>query len=119
MSAAQTGTATHGEEPQETESQGIRINRLSYSFPGGQEVLKDFTMNLPMGSRTLLLGCNGAGANLAYRFSLPWIGNYRPEHDNAYAGKTTLLMLIAGRFMVDPEMVRVIGRSPFHDLVRA
>lgn len=27
-------------------------------------------------------------------------------------------MLIAGRFMVDPDMVRVIGRSPFHDLVR-
>lgn len=26
-------------------------------------------------------------------------------------------MLIAGRFMVDPGMVRVIGRSPFHDLV--
>lgn len=28
-------------------------------------------------------------------------------------------MLIAGRFMVDPDMVRVIGRSPFHDLVRS
>lgn len=37
---------------------------------------------------------------------------------SAITGKTTLLMLIAGRFMVDPDMVRVIGRSPFHDLVR-
>lgn len=53
--------------------------------------MHDFAMELPMGSRCLLLGCNGAG-------------------------KTTLLQILAGKFMVEPDMVRVLGRPPFHDL---
>ena len=32
------------------------------------------------------------------------------------AGKSTLLQILAGKFMVDESMVRVIGGSPFHDL---
>lgn len=34
------------------------------------------------------------------------------------AGKTTLLQILAGKFMVDRSMVCIIGDSPFHDLVR-
>lgn len=34
----------------------IEINNLSYSFPGGNHGLKDVTLDLPPGSRTLLIG---------------------------------------------------------------
>ena len=30
-------------------------------------------------------------------------------------GKTTLLKILGGKHMVDPAMVRVLGRSAFHD----
>lgn len=30
-------------------------------------------------------------------------------------GKTTILKILGGKHMVDPEMVRVLGRSAFHD----
>ena len=33
------------------------------------------------------------------------------------AGKTTLLKILGGKHMVDPDMVRVLGRSAFHDTV--
>jgi hypothetical protein len=32
-------------------------------------------------------------------------------------GKTTLLQLIAGKYMVDKKTIVVLGQSPFHDLV--
>jgi hypothetical protein len=35
------------------------------------------------------------------------------------AGKTTLLQLIAGKYMVAKKTIVVLGQSPFHDLVRA
>jgi ABC-type uncharacterized transport system ATPase subunit len=31
------------------------------------------------------------------------------------SGKTTLLKILGGKHMVDPAMVRVLGRSAFHD----
>lgn len=31
------------------------------------------------------------------------------------AGKTTILKILGGKHMVDPAMVRVLGRSAFHD----
>jgi hypothetical protein len=34
------------------------------------------------------------------------------------AGKTTLLQLIAGKYMVNKKTIVVLGQSPFHDLVR-
>lgn len=34
-----------------------------------------------------------------------------------FAGKTTLLKILGGKHMVDPDMVRVLGRSAFHDTV--
>lgn len=81
------------EQMLENAADGVVATNLMYSFPGGEPFLKDFCMSLAPGSRCLLLGCNGAG-------------------------KTTLLQILAGRFMVDKAMIRVIGRSPFHDLVR-
>ena len=32
-------------------------------------------------------------------------------------GKTTLLQLLAGKYMVGRDAIRVLGRSPFYDLV--
>ena len=43
------------------------------------------------GSRCLLVGANGAG-------------------------KSSLLQLLAGKFMVQPDTIRVLGRPAFHDL---
>ena len=34
------------------------------------------------------------------------------------AGKTTLLQLIAGKYMLGKEAILVLGRPPFHDMVR-
>lgn len=39
----------------------LAINSLSYAYPGSLPVISDFTLNLPRGSRCLLLGANGAG----------------------------------------------------------
>ena len=66
------------------------INNLSYAYPMGEKIIKDFSLTLPPGSRCLLSGANGAG-------------------------KTTLLQVLAGKTMVPVEDVRVIGRPPFHD----
>lgn len=30
-------------------------------------------------------------------------------------GKTTILKILGGKHLVEPEMVRVLGRSAFHD----
>jgi ABC-type cobalamin/Fe3+-siderophores transport system ATPase subunit len=48
------------------------------------------SLQLPKGSRCLLIGANGAG-------------------------KTTLLKIIAGKHMVSRDQVVVLGASPFHD----
>jgi CCR4-NOT complex subunit CAF16 len=69
----------------------IEVRELTYSYPGAAEpVLHRLSLALPDGARCLLLGANGAG-------------------------KSTLLRLIAGRHMLAPEVVRVLGRPAFHD----
>ena len=35
------------------------------------------------------------------------------------AGKTTLLQIMAGKYLVNQDAVRVLGRPAFHDLVNA
>ena len=67
------------------------IRSLKYAYPGGNEILSDFSLELPPGSRCLLSGANGAG-------------------------KTTLLQIFAGKTMVSEDAVRVIGKPPFHDI---
>lgn len=76
----------------------VEINNLSFTYPGidghpppGSKPLIDgFSLTLHAGDRCLLVGSNGAG-------------------------KTTILKILGGKHMVDPGMVRVLGRSAFHD----
>ena len=37
------------------------------------------------------------------------------EYNYNQKGKTTILKILGGKHMVDPDMVRVLGRSAFHD----
>jgi len=58
---------------------------------GCNPFIKKLDLELPRGSRCLLIGANGAG-------------------------KSTLLQVLAGKYMVDMDKIRVIGRAPFHDI---
>lgn len=77
----------------ETESmRGIVVKDVEFKYPTSNEpFIKDCDVDLPRGSRCLLIGANGAG-------------------------KTTLLQIVAGKYMVGQDMVRVLGRPPFHDM---
>lgn len=71
----------------------ISVNSLTYAYPGYKPIISDFTLQLPAGSRCLLVGANGAG-------------------------KTTLLQIMAGKHILGQDVVKVMGRPAFHDLVR-
>ncbi|CAM6110836.1 unnamed protein product [Calypogeia fissa] len=85
--------ATTGERPVTVE-----IKNLNFTYPGidghpppgAKPLIEDFNLTLRAGDRCLLVGANGAG-------------------------KTTILKILGGKHMVDPTMVRVLGRSAFHD----
>ncbi|XP_075265157.1 uncharacterized protein LOC142357394 [Convolutriloba macropyga] len=76
----------------------VEVNSLDFAYPGldGRPipglppVVKNMNLKLPPGSCCLLVGPNGAG-------------------------KTTLLKTLAGKHMVPDHMVRVLGKSAFHD----
>ncbi|OAY43572.1 ABC transporter I family member 20 isoform X2 [Manihot esculenta] len=76
----------------------IEINGLRFTYPGidghpppgSKPLIDDFSLTLKSGDRCLLVGSNGAG-------------------------KTTILKILGGKHMVEPQMVRVLGRSAFHD----
>jgi CCR4-NOT complex subunit CAF16 len=69
----------------------VDVRGLCFCYPGAvAPVLRDLSFALPAGARCLLLGANGVG-------------------------KSTLLRLIAGRHMIAPDVVRVLGRAAFHD----
>jgi CCR4-NOT complex subunit CAF16 len=69
----------------------LEVNGLDFCYPGSSEiVLRRVTFSLPRGARCLVLGANGTG-------------------------KSTLLRVLAGRHMVAGDLVRVLGRSAFHD----
>jgi CCR4-NOT complex subunit CAF16 len=72
----------------------IEVAGLTFAYPGGPPVLRDFSFTLPTGARCLLLGANGVG-------------------------KSTLLRLLAGRHMISPSIIRVLGRAAFHDTTLA
>jgi CCR4-NOT complex subunit CAF16 len=75
----------------ETGAAAVEVTGLSFVYRGSSEpVLRDLSFVLPASARCLLLGANGVG-------------------------KSTLLRLIAGRHMVDPAIIRVLGRAAFHD----
>lgn len=76
----------------------VEIRNLSFTYPGinghpprgSKPLIEGFSLKLHTGERCLLVGSNGAG-------------------------KTTILKILGGKHMVDPDMVRVLGRSAFHD----
>jgi len=69
----------------------IEVRELRFGYRGDpREVLSGVNLTVAPGRRVLVIGANGAG-------------------------KTTLLRIIAGKHMVDPAAVRVLGLSAFHD----
>ncbi|PIA38015.1 hypothetical protein AQUCO_02900095v1 [Aquilegia coerulea] len=76
----------------------IEIKNLRFTYPGidghpppgSTPLIDNFSLSLQSGERCLLVGSNGAG-------------------------KTTILKILGGKHMVEPNMVRVLGRSAFHD----
>lgn len=73
------------------EENSVVVKDLSFSFPTSGEIIENFSLVLPRGSRALLCGANGAG-------------------------KTTLLQVLGGKYMVGEDVVRILGRPAFHDL---
>lgn len=69
----------------------VVVKNLKFSFPTSGNIVEDFSLTLPKGSRALLCGANGAG-------------------------KTTLLQILGGKYMVGEDCVRILGRPAFHDL---
>uniref|UniRef100_A0A2P2PKI1 Uncharacterized protein MANES_12G033800 n=1 Tax=Rhizophora mucronata TaxID=61149 RepID=A0A2P2PKI1_RHIMU len=69
----------------------ISVRGMQFAYEGQPPLFYDFNLNVPPGSRCLLVGANGSG-------------------------KTTLLKILAGKHMVGGrEVVRVLNRSAFHD----
>ncbi len=69
----------------------VQIRGLRFGYRGAPRMVLDgIDLDVPAACRCLVIGANGAG-------------------------KTTLLRLIAGKHMVGPEVVRVLGGSAFHD----
>ncbi|GKA32917.1 ABC transporter I family member 20 [Tanacetum coccineum] len=85
-------------EQNDTNTPIVVINKLKFTYLGidGQPplgsvpLIEDLSLSLTGGERCLLVGSNGAG-------------------------KTTILKILGGKHMVEPHMVRVLGRSVFHD----
>ncbi|CAA0407414.1 unnamed protein product [Arabidopsis thaliana] len=69
----------------------IRVSGMQFSYDVQDPIFFDFNLDLPAGSRCLLVGANGSG-------------------------KTTLLKILAGKHMVGGKnVVQVLDRSAFHD----
>ncbi|KAG2302318.1 hypothetical protein Bca4012_060633 [Brassica carinata] len=69
----------------------IRVSGMQFSYDIQDPIFFDFSLDLPAGSRCLLVGANGSG-------------------------KTTLLKILAGKHMVGGKnIVQVLNRSAFHD----
>ncbi len=69
----------------------IEVRDLHFAYRSDpREVLAGVSLTVAPGRRVLMIGANGAG-------------------------KTTLLRIIAGKHMVDPRSVQVLGVSAFHD----
>lgn len=79
------------EEEENENSNAVRVCGMQFAYEGEPPLFADFSLELPPGSRCLLVGANGSG-------------------------KTTLLKILAGKHMVGGrDVVRVLNRSAFHD----
>jgi len=69
----------------------VQTTGLGFTYrPGDPPALDDVHLSMDPGERCLLVGANGAG-------------------------KTTLLRVIAGKHLIDRDVVQVLGRPAFHD----
>ncbi|HET7504435.1 MAG TPA: ATP-binding cassette domain-containing protein [Kofleriaceae bacterium] len=69
----------------------IEVRDLHFAYRGdSRAVLAGVSLRVAAGRRVLVIGANGAG-------------------------KTTLLRILAGKHMIDPRTVRVLGASAFHE----
>jgi CCR4-NOT complex subunit CAF16 len=82
-----------GQDREQDREQGnaIEVRGLTFRYPrSNAPVFADLSLAVPRAARCLLLGANGVG-------------------------KSTLLRLVAGRHMIAPEIISVLGRPAFHD----
>lgn len=111
----------------------VEIKELRFTYPGidghpppgSTPLIQDFSLTLNSGDRCLLVGSNGAGSlslslSLAICIISISIQELKPYWFFIYLclwllGKTTILKILGGKHMVEPDMVRVLGRSAFHD----
>lgn len=70
----------------------IRVNDLTFTFPGYPTGVRNVTLDLPPRSRTLLIGANGSG-------------------------KTTLLRLLSGKRLAPPKTIEICGVDPFQEIL--
>jgi CCR4-NOT complex subunit CAF16 len=73
----------------------VELRGLRFRYPGAAAPVFDgLSLSIPRGARCLLLGGNGVG-------------------------KSTLLRLVGGRYLLPADMIRVLGRPAFHDTTLA
>uniref|UniRef100_A0A1J3FNK6 ABC transporter I family member 19 n=3 Tax=Noccaea caerulescens TaxID=107243 RepID=A0A1J3FNK6_NOCCA len=78
-------------DPTTTNDDAIRVSGMEFAYEVEDPIFFDFSLDLPSGSRCLLVGANGSG-------------------------KTTLLKILAGKHLVGGRnVVQVLSRSAFHD----
>lgn len=136
----------------------VRVEHLSFCYPlSADPTVRDLSLELPPGSRCLLIGANGAGESVFWSRSLfVWTiekagrgrerkgadavcgcvarrvfvvvrGNalflprslaLRSKPNRPHAGKTTLLQLLGGKYMVGRKDITILDGAPFFDMVR-
>ena len=115
----------------------VVVRSLSFAYPFSARIIHDLSLTLPPGSRCLLTGANGAGAHRRAAAGGRWqrqrpaaaelhrlpckaacLPVRAPTHrpPPALAGKTSLLQVLAGKYMVGEACVRILGRPAFHDI---
>lgn len=74
----------------------IRLDHLSFAYPGGGSVLKDVTLTIPQGETLAIVGENGAGKTTLTKLI---IGLYRPTSGTVrYGGKDIHRHIAKSRF---------------------
>jgi len=68
----------------------IEVKNLSFDYGGGSKILQHLNFVLPKRSRCLLIGANGTG-------------------------KTTLLRILAGKHIHEPDDVLILGQPAYHN----
>ena len=87
---------------------------LTYRFQNGAPGLNNVNLDLPSGSRTLLIGGKHSILTLANPYSTQAHKTDTPATANG-AGKTTLLRLLAGKRLAPTDTIAVGGTDPFKD----